>query len=172
MFETLKTLNIHPENVLVLGTVGWQEPESAIRQFGMQGEDENREFYKQLPSGWHGNVYNGDFTLSHIFGVCSSTSKSIIFIPCICSICIREFLFSVLKRFLARVFLTSLQRFTYGTESFKDEDYGAPADTPDVPHQIYKGMLSKQVRAVKSFSFGTSLIGVGMQPILYEVWLI
>lgn len=77
-----------------------------------------------------------------------------------------------LQRFLARVSLPSLQRFTYGTESFKDEDYDAPTAAPDVPHQIYKGMLTKQVRAVKTFSFGTSLIGIGMQPILYEVWLI
>nr|SVE75997.1 EOG090X0CKL [Daphnia hispanica] len=72
------------------------------------------------------------------------------------------------QRFLARDFVPSLRRFTHGTKSFKDEDYGAPAADPDVPHQIYKGMLTKQVKAVKSFSFGTSLIGVGMQPILYE----
>nr|SVE82148.1 EOG090X0CKL [Daphnia magna] len=91
-----------------------------------EDEDENREFYKQVPSGCHGNVYNGDFTVNHVFSMCSST------------------------------------------KSFKDEDYDAPTAAPDVPHQIYKGMLTKQVRAVKTFSFGTSLIGIGMQPILYE----
>lgn len=44
------------------------------------------------------------------------------------------------------------------------------SEAPKVPHEIYKGMLTKQVRAVKTFSLGTSLIGLGMQPVLYEVW--
>lgn len=43
------------------------------------------------------------------------------------------------------------------------------SSAPQVPHEIYKGMLTSQVRAVKSFSLGTSLIGIGMQPMLYEV---
>nr|SVE93857.1 EOG090X0CKL [Scapholeberis mucronata] len=41
-------------------------------------------------------------------------------------------------------------------------------DAPKVPHEIYKGTLSSQVKAVKTFSFGTSMLGIGMQPLLYE----
>jgi hypothetical protein len=52
----------------------------------------------------------------------------------------------------------------------EENDISLPAQ--DVPHQIYNGMLTKQVRAVKTFSLGTSLIGLGMQPVLYEVWLV
>lgn len=49
----------------------------------------------------------------------------------------------------------------------KNDDYDSSA--PQVPHEIYKGMLTSQVKAVKTFSLGTSLIGIGMQPMLYEV---
>nr|SVE92629.1 EOG090X0CKL [Megafenestra aurita] len=52
------------------------------------------------------------------------------------------------------------------TDSSKNEDHDSSA--PKVPHEIYKGMLTSQVKAVKTFSFGTSLVGISMQPILYE----
>nr|SVE75364.1 EOG090X0CKL [Daphnia dolichocephala] len=73
-----------------------------------------------------------------------------------------------MQKFLARLSWPSLRRYTNGPYSSNNEDYGVDASAPDVPHQIYEGALTKQVRAVKTFSFGTSLIGVGMQPMLYE----
>ena len=46
-----------------------------------------------------------------------------------------------------------------------DEEEGMP----NVPHEIYIGALTKQVRGVKTFSLGTSGIGIGLQPLIYEV---
>nr|SVE78472.1 EOG090X0CKL [Daphnia lumholtzi]SVE79100.1 EOG090X0CKL [Daphnia lumholtzi] len=60
------------------------------------------------------------------------------------------------------------RRFRDTTQPFCNLVDAVAMAAPDVPHQIYKGMLTKQVKAVKTFSFGTSLIGIGMQPILYE----
>ena len=40
---------------------------------------------------------------------------------------------------------------------------------PDVPHEIYIGSLTKQVRGIKTFSLGTSGIGIGLQPMIFEV---
>jgi len=39
---------------------------------------------------------------------------------------------------------------------------------PESPHQIYKGMLTFQVRRIKTFTLGTSLMGLSLQPLLYE----
>nr|SVE70037.1 EOG090X0CKL [Eubosmina coregoni] len=39
---------------------------------------------------------------------------------------------------------------------------------PDVPHEIYIGRLTKQVRGIKTFSLGTSGIGIGLQPMIFE----
>ena len=37
------------------------------------------------------------------------------------------------------------------------------------PYSIYKGSLSTQIKALKTFSVGTSMIGMAMQPMLYQV---
>jgi len=39
---------------------------------------------------------------------------------------------------------------------------------PESPHQIYKGQLTPQVRRIKTFTLGTSIMGLSLQPILYE----
>ncbi|EFX71854.1 hypothetical protein DAPPUDRAFT_216425 [Daphnia pulex] len=80
-----------------------------------------------------------------------------------------RFLFSR-QRFLTKTCFTSLRQFSHGSklsqQSVEDNDDSLPV--PDVPHQIYNGMLTRQVKAVKTFSLGTSCIGLGMQPVLYE----
>lgn len=38
----------------------------------------------------------------------------------------------------------------------------------DYPNQVYYGVLTPQIRLIKVFSFGTSLTGLVMQPILYN----
>ena len=40
---------------------------------------------------------------------------------------------------------------------------------PESPHQIYKGQLTAQVRRIKTFTLGTSMMGLSLQPVLYEV---
>jgi len=42
---------------------------------------------------------------------------------------------------------------------------------PEGPHQIYEGLLTSQVRRIKRFTLLTSIMGLGMQPVLYEVRL-
>lgn len=76
----------------------------------------------------------------------------------------------MLQLFLRRSCLTSLRQLTEGPESSKDEASADSSSAPDGPHEIYKGMLATQVKGVKTFSFGTSLLGIGMQPMLYEVF--
>ncbi len=40
--------------------------------------------------------------------------------------------------------------------------------TPEHDAEIYRGILSTQVRLVKAFSLSTSLIGLACQPVLYH----
>ena len=84
----------------------------------------------------------------------------------------------LLQRFLTKTCFTSLRQFSRGSinnsssHGTVENNEDSLPEEQDVPHQIYNGMLTKQVRAVKTFSLGTSLIGLGMQPVLYEVRLI
>nr|SVE73170.1 EOG090X0CKL [Ceriodaphnia reticulata] len=55
-----------------------------------------------------------------------------------------------------------------GKQSLKNEGSAESSSAPEGPHEIYKGTLATQVKGVKTFSFGTSLLGIGMQPMLYE----
>lgn len=81
-----------------------------------------------------------------------------------------ESLFDVLQLLFTRSCLSSFRQLTHGSDSHKNEDSTDSSSAPEGPHEIYKGALATQVKGVKTFSFGTSLLGIGMQPMLYEVF--
>lgn len=61
--------------------------------------------------------------------------------------------------------LLSEQRHAKDTLVINEEPLEAPAE----PHLIYDGPMTRQVRSLKVFSLTTSVMGLGLQPFLFQV---
>ena len=55
---------------------------------------------------------------------------------------------------------------TSGTEQEPEHEF-VPEEHDDPEKTIYRGILSAQIKLVKSFSLMTSVIGLGCQPLIY-----